>query len=219
MVSISDSLWAVAGPAAGAGSGPGPGPGGAPGAPPGLDGRFLRLPARPGPASGALFSCPPGLPPRPDLPGVWGALPSGSAPAPGAHAPAPRRGSRHPDPRRVRPPGSQEQPQPGPLAAAARRLAGTLSHCFHGSRLRFPAPRHEFWGRFSWRKRAVVRGGWPGPLAVPGSPTTADPLCLASSPFHLPTPSLQAPFFWADPYMLRAPPQPPVLGPTPLSGS
>lgn len=112
-------------------------------------GRAFPVAARPGPASGALFCCPPGPPPRPNLPAA-GRSASFSRGFKGGRAAARRarcprappsalRASRQLDPRRAAL-GSKEQPRSPPPAAHRPPAGWPLSHRFHRSRIRFPAP-------------------------------------------------------------------------------
>lgn len=159
MVLISDSLsvdslsTSVRGRPASEGSGAGAA--GAPGAgSPGLAARFLRRRGQPRvgrfvllpawAASQAQPACSCGLAFLPSPPFLF-LFKGGAAPQPAvlsARVPLPPRlrGSRHLDPRRAVL-GSKEQPRPlGPLPAARPPAGWPLSHRFHRSRLRFPAP-------------------------------------------------------------------------------
>lgn len=150
VVSISDSLSAVAGRSArGSLSGWDGGQGRVSGPlawpVPVLASSFLRR--LPSPASGALFSCPPGPPPRPTcfefetrfsplLPLC--SVPPARSPVPPSAASC-LRSSRYPDPQECHR-GVRRAPSPHWLQPPPPPAGWPLSHRFQGSRLRFPAP-------------------------------------------------------------------------------
>lgn len=105
-------------------------------------GRFVLLPAWA--ASQAQPACSCGLAFLPSPPFFFlfkgGAAPQPAVPSARVPLPPRLRGSRHLDPRRAVL-GSKEQPRPlGPLPAARPPAGWPLSHRFHRSRPRFPAP-------------------------------------------------------------------------------
>lgn len=177
-------------------------------------GRAFPVAARPGPASGALFSCPPGPPPRPNLPAAGRSasfprrLQGGRAAARRARCPrAPPSGlraSRQLDPRRAAL-GSEEQPRSPPPAAHRPPAGWPLSHRFHRSRLRFPAPSPSL--------PSLMLGTVQLALAPePGSAQPREgPLLPAPSP-QLPQPRTGACLLGGSPGLQGCPPNSPAVG-------
>ena len=167
-------------------------------------GRFVLLPAWA--ASQAQPACSCGLAFLPSPP-FFSLFKGGAAPqpaVPSARVPLPPRlrGSRHFDPRRAVL-GSKEQPRPlGPLPATRPPAGWPLSHRFHRSRLRFPAPSPSLpsliLGMVQLAARPAPRSASLHPCYRQGAP----PPCCRVPPrptpkFPLPVPGLATEAPWA----------------------